>query len=142
MKIIDSYRIINIILAGIIGLVFIYSCLFLPEEGNHLIPSFYTEITGKTSPSLGLSRAFSALVRGQFDLADQFNPNAKNIFIFLCFQFIFRLFSLGIDKMSFLNKWIWLRIDILLSILLFIFAFLPLIRFTLLTMGEVIKTLV
>jgi len=142
MKIIDSYRIINIILAGIIGLVFIYSCLFLPEEGNHLIPSFYSDLTGKTSPSLGLSRAFSALVRGQFDLADQFNPHAKNIFAFLCFQFIFRLLSLGIDKMPFLNKRTWISVDILLSILLFTLAFLPLIEFTLQTVGEVINTII
>lgn len=141
MKTIDSYRIINIIFAGVIGLVFIYSCLFLPEKGSHLFPSIYTDLTGKTSPSLGLSRAFSALVRGDVALANQFNPHAKNIFAFLSFQFIYRLVSLGIDKMTFVNKRIWISVDILLLVLLFILAFHPLIRFTLQTIGEVIKTI-
>jgi len=142
MKLIDSYRIINIIFAGVIGLVFIYSCLFLPEEGNHLIPSFYTDLTGETSPSLGLSRAFSALVRGQIGLANQFNPHALNIFAFFSFQFIFRLLSLGIDKMPFLNKQTWIFVDVLLSILLFALAFRPMILFTMQTMGEAIHAII
>lgn len=131
MKSFDSYRIINIIFAGVIGLVFIYSCLFLPDGGKHLIPSFYTDITGNVSPSLGLSRAFSALVRGNLALANQFNPHALNIFLFFCFQFLFRLISLMIDSMTFINRKIWIRVDISLSILLFLLAFYPLIAFTL-----------
>jgi len=138
MKIIDSYRIINIIFTGVIGLVFIYSCLFLPENGSHIIPSFYTNITGNTSPSLGLSRAFSALVRGDFALANQFNSHALSIFAFFCFQFLYRLISLKVDSLSFINKKIWIRIDIVLSISLFLIAFYPLIRFTLETIGDVI----
>ncbi len=136
MKNFDSYRIINIIFAGVIGLVFIYSCLFLPDGGKHLIPSFYTDITGNTSPSLGLSRAFSALVRGDIDLASQFNPHALNIFAFFCFQFLFRLISLKVDSMRFVNKKTWIRIDIALSITLFLIAFYPLIEFTI---GTIIK---
>lgn len=131
MKNLDSYRIINIIFAGIIGLVFIYSCLFLPEDGRHIIPSFYTDITGNASPSLGLSRAFSALVRGDVALANQFNPYALTIFLFFCFQFLFRLISLKVDSFSFINKRIWIRIDIVLLALSFLIAFYPLIRFTL-----------
>ena len=138
MKNFDSYRIINIIFAGVIGLVFIYSCLFLPDGGKHLIPSFYTDITGNTSPSLGLSRAFSALVRGQFGLASQFNPHALNIFAFFCFQFLFRLISLKVDSMSFVNRKTWIRIDIVVSISLFLMAFYPLIQFTLETIWDVI----
>jgi len=138
MKTIDSYRIINIIFAGVIGLVFIYSCLFLPENGSHIIPSFYTDITGHSSPSLGLSRAFSALVRGDIALANQFNPHALNIFLFFCFQFIFRLISLKVDRMSFVNRKLWIWLDILLSITLFLIVFYPLIQFTFQAMGVVI----
>jgi len=140
MKAFDSYRIINIILAGVIGLVFIYSCLFLPENGGHLIPSFYTDITHQSSPSLGLSRAFSALVRGQFSLAEQFNPYALNIFLFFTFQFLYRLVSLNIDRMAFVNRKLWIRIDILFSPFLFLLAFYPLILFTLQTIREVISS--
>jgi len=139
MKHIDSYRIINIIFAGVIGLVFIYSCLFLPENGSHIIPSFYTDITGNASPSLGLSRAFSALVRGNLDLANQFNPYAINIFAFFCFQFIFRLISLKVNSMSFVNRKTWIRIDIVLTISLFLIAFYPLIRFTIETIGDIME---
>ena len=131
MKGIDSYRIINIIFAGVIGLVFIYSCLFLPENGSHMIPSFYTDITGHSSPSLGLSRAFSALVRGDIALANQFNPHALNIFAFFCFQFLYRVISLNVDRIAFVNRKLWIRIDIVLLISLFLLAFYPLIEFTL-----------
>ena len=127
MKIIDSYRIINFIFAGVIGLVFIYSCLFSPVNGSHIIPSFYTEITGNSSPSLGLSRAFSALVRGDLALANQFNPHAQNIFAFFCFQFLFRLISLKVDSISFINRKTWIRVDIFLFISLFLIIFYPLI---------------
>ena len=136
MKIIDSYRIINIIFTGVIGLVFIYSCLFSPENGSHVIPSFYTDITGHSSPSLGLSRAFSALARGQVSLANQFNPHALNIFAFFCFQFLFRLISLKVDGMSFVRRKTWIRIDIALTIALFLLAFYPLIEFTFQTISE------
>ncbi len=138
MKGIDSYRIINIIFAGVIGLVFIYSCLFLPENGSHIVPSFYTDMTGHSSPSLGLSRAFSALVRGQISQANQLNSNALSIFAFFCFQFLFRLISLKVDNMSFVRRNSWIRIDILLSISLFMIAFYPLIQFTLQAIGDVI----
>jgi len=137
MKHFDSYRIINIIFAGVIGLVFIYSCLFLPENGSHIIPSFYTDITGNASPSLGLSRAFSALARGDLALANQFNPYALNIFAFFCFQFIYRLISLKVDSMSFVNRKTWIRIDIVLTISLFLIAFHPIIIFTLVTVWDV-----
>ena len=139
MKKNDSYRIINIIFAGVIGLVFIYSCLFLPENGSHIIPSFYTDITGDSSPSLGLSRAFSALVRGDLALANQFNPHALNIFAFFGFQFLYRLISLKVDSISFFNRKRWIQIDIVLTIVLFLIAFYPLIRFTIETIGDVIK---
>jgi len=141
MKIIDSYRIINIIFAGVIGLVFIYSCLFLPENGSHLIPSFYTDMTGHSSPSLGLSRAFSALVRGDIALANQFNPHALDIFAFFCFQLLYRLISLKVDSITFIKRKRWIWIDIVLSISLFLLTFYPLIRFTLQTIGEVFKSI-
>lgn len=136
MKNFDSYRIINIVFAGVIGLVFIYSCLFLPDGEKHLIPSFYTDITGNVSPSLGLSRAFSALVRGDLDLANQFNPHALNIFAFFCFQFLFRLISLEVDRIAFVNRKTWVLVDIVLSISLFLLAFYPLIKFTLEITGK------
>lgn len=136
MRTFDSYRIINIIFAGVIGLVFIYSCLFLPDGGKHLIPSFYTDITGNISPSLGLSRAFSALVRGNLALANQFNPHALNIFLFFCFQFLFRLISFKVDRFKCISRKKWILVDIILSIALFLIAFYPLIAFTLHTLKD------
>ncbi len=136
MKHIDSYRIINIVFAGVIGLMFIYSCLFIPENGSHIIPSFYTDITGDSSPSLGLSRAFSALVRGDLTLANQFNSNALNLFLFFCFQLLFRLISLKVDRVNFISKKNWIKIDISLTTSLFLIVFYPLIEFTIKTIGR------
>ena len=64
-----TYLISNLILAGLIIIIFIYSGLFSASEAKHPVPSFYEEITGKQSPSSGMSRAFSELVRGEIDSA-------------------------------------------------------------------------
>ncbi len=130
MKCIDSYRIINIVFAGVIGLVFIYSCFFAPDEGKYLLPSFYPNVA---SPSLGLSRAFSAIVRGDIALANQFNPQGLNVFIFFCFQFLLRLISLKVDNFNFVRRRVWIRLDVILSISLFFITFKQFIHFTLST---------
>jgi hypothetical protein len=58
---------------------------------NHPIPSFYQEITGKPSPSSGMSRAFSELIRGNIDSARDYNPDSPLIFAFFLIQGIQRI---------------------------------------------------
>jgi hypothetical protein len=88
---IKPYFIINLVLAGLIGLAFLYSGIFSAERDNHPVPSFYEEITGKPSPSAGMSRAFSEIIRGNINSARQYNPDSPMIFAFFIIQGIQRL---------------------------------------------------
>jgi hypothetical protein len=85
------YHIINGTLAGIISMVFIYSGLFSAKRDNHPIPSFYERITGEPSPSSGMSRAFSEIIRGNLDTAKRYNPDSLLLFSFFGIQLLQRL---------------------------------------------------
>ena len=126
-----NYKIINSILAGIILCIFLYSALFSTDGVNHPIPSFYTQLTGSDSPSTGLSRSFSAIIRGDIDLGHQFNPFGLQIFLFFVIQFCYRLATAVVMKspQTFIKRYIF--IDISISIIGFYLAFRPLILFTL-----------
>ncbi len=82
----NNYRIINIILAGLMISIFIYSGLFSALADKHPVPSFYEEITGETSPSAGMSRAFSELVRGNIESARAYNEDGPLLFAFFLIQ--------------------------------------------------------
>ena len=125
-----NYKIVNHILAGIILCIFLYSALFSPDGGNHPVPSFYTQLTGEPSPSTGLSRSFSAIIRGDFNLANSFNPLGIQIFLFFVIQFCYRLTSALLIKApkTFIKSYI--IADILISTIAFYLVFSPLILFT------------
>jgi len=118
-----NYLSVNIILAGVIIAVFIYSGLFSASDADHPVPSFYEEITGETSPSSGMSRAFSELVRGRLDSARAFNQDSPLVFAFFLIQLVQRvvvtimLLRTGIKQRSILLA------DILLSFGLFLYSF-------------------
>jgi len=118
-----SYIRINLILAGIIAGIMLYSGIFSPEKADPPIPCFVTVITGHTCPGCGLSRSFSAMIRGEFKEAMIYNINGPKIFLFFFSQFFLRiLISLSISKISRLHSWIWIT-DVAISILLFGWAF-------------------
>lgn len=85
----DPYIQINLIFAGVIVAILIYSGIFT-GKGGHPIPSIYEMITGTTSPSSGLSRAFSELVRFNVTKAKTLNPYAVNLFLFFVIELILR----------------------------------------------------
>jgi hypothetical protein len=117
------YLIINLILAGIIGLIFLYSGLFSAGKDNHPIPSFYENITGQPSPSGGLSRAFSELIRGNLDDARRYNPFAPLLFAFFLIQGIQRLMVSLLLVKTRTNKKHLLLADVSITITLFIYCF-------------------
>lgn len=125
-----NYRIVNLILAGLFLLIFSYSALFAPTGGNHPVPSFFTELTGENSPSTGLSRSFSAIIRGDIQLSKDFNSLGIPIFLFFFVQMLFRTLSLFIAKEKNVSIKLYIVIDIILSILSFYLVFKPLILFT------------
>jgi hypothetical protein len=128
------YCIVNLSLAGTIMMVFIYSGLFSAKKDNHPVPSFYEKITGEASPSSGLSRAFSEIVRGNLDAARGYNPDSLFIFSFFLIQFIQRilvtlLLYKQIPRIQYLFS-----ADLAISILLFLYCF----KGQLLAMGKLI----
>lgn len=122
------YQIINIIFAGIIILLFIYSGIFSARKENHPIPSNSGLVFGKKTPSTGLSRAFSEIVRFNFKNAKRYNPHSIMVFMFFFIQFFLRIgffwLSLNMKKKK-LNQLIVL--DSSFSIVLLLYCFLDII---------------
>jgi hypothetical protein len=121
------YAQINSYLAGIVVLVFIYSGIFPPTGTSHPIHSLYTDPVAST----GLSRAFSSITRGNLTLAQNFNPFALRIFLFFLIQLFLRLIFNFILLRQYLSKKLLLFADVLLSVLLFLWAFFNLIHYQL-----------
>jgi hypothetical protein len=122
----DSYQVIHLILAGIILMVLLYSGIFPPEEGSHPIPSQYSRLSEGSTASTGMSRAFSAIVRLQFEQANQFNPNSLEVFAFFFIQLWLRLLFFILNSRGVKQKLlvIW---DAGLSVVLFLYCFKDLI---------------
>jgi hypothetical protein len=101
----------------------LYSGIFSAEKANHPLPCFITAITGHTCPGCGLSRSFSAMIRGNFSKAKNYNANGPIIFMFFFIQFFFRLLiNLSLRKKSRVPSYLWIT-DSAIAILLFIYCF-------------------
>jgi len=115
---VKNYKLINLLFAGIFGMVFLYSGIFSAKKNNYLIPS---ACIVKPCASTGLSRGFSEIMRFNFKSAKKFNNNSITIFLFFLIQFFLRLLFVKI-----LNKKNCITIlfsDISFSILLYIYTF-------------------
>ena len=122
-KINRPYCIINLSLAGIILMGFIYSGLFSAEKDNHPVPSFYEKITGTPAPSSGMSRAFSEIMRGNLDAARNYNADSLLIFAFFQIQLIQRiLVTILLYKQIPHDRYLF-PADLTLSLLLFLYCF-------------------
>ncbi len=117
------YLIVNLVLAGLIGLVFLYSAVFSAEKNNHPLPSFHEKITGQPAPSSGISRAFSAIMRGDREAAREYNPDALLIFAFFLIQGVQRLAVCVLLAKCRINARHLLVADVVLSAGMFLFAF-------------------
>lgn len=85
---VNNYKIINIIFAGIFGIVFLYSGIFSAQKNNHPIPS---ACVVKPCTSTGLSRGFSEMLRLNISSAKQYNKHVVSVFLFFVIQFLLRL---------------------------------------------------
>ena len=120
----NSYQVINIIFAGIIILIFIYSGIFSAQEENHPISSSSQILFDKETPSTGLSRAFSEIVRLNFEKAKEYNPHSLKVFMFFFAQFFMRIgFLLIAAKIQTKRIKIIVTIDIIISVALYICCF-------------------
>lgn len=121
----DSYISINLILAGVLMIIFIYSGIFSPEKNNYPVVCIHEKLTGRPCFSCGLSHSFSLIVRGRLAEASEWNIYGMRVFIFFAAQLILRIsFSMYyIRNRSLLKHYV--IIDSTGSVLLFLLAFYP-----------------
>ncbi len=126
MRNFNAYFIINLFFLMLIGVSLAYSYFFYPN--NHPVNCPIKEITGKNCASCGFSRAFSSYTHFQFREGLSFNKNSLLVFLFFNLQFLYRGIVVVLitvfrkEITSSVIKW-----DIVLSILTFLFAFLPML---------------
>jgi hypothetical protein len=82
----EPYLIINIIFAGVILLIFLYSGFFSPDKDNYPVICIHEKITGEPCVSCGLSHSFSLIVRGRVEEAYKWNLYGMRIFLFFALQ--------------------------------------------------------
>jgi len=110
----------NIAFAGIILLIIGYSGLFSAHGLPFPIHSAHSE---QQLISTGLSRAFSEIVRLNFQQAKIYNPYSLGLFLFFFAELILRiLISLILFSKRFSQKLV-LFSDVLISLLLFLCTF-------------------
>ena len=125
----SPYSKVNLILAGMIILIFSYSGIFSPEKDNYPVGCIHETILGKPCPTCGLSHSFSEIVRGNFAEAQKLNRNGILIFLFFLVQLCMRLgITILNHKRIFRLKTI-VYVDVICSLLLFIFCFRRLLPF-------------
>ncbi len=106
--------------------IFLYAAVY-PPAGGHPVPSFYTLLTGDPSPTAGLSRSFSALVRGEVARARALSPYGLPLFLFFSLQLLMRAVVLVLLVKQKKDPRSLLRVDLWFSFFLFAGCYAPLI---------------
>jgi hypothetical protein len=124
----EPYLLINLILTGVILLVFAYSGFFSPVKDNYPVVCIHEKLTGEPCVSCGLSHSFSLIVRGRISEAYDWNIYGLRVFIFFAAQLLMRVvFSIFYIKYPDTNKQL-ITYDIGISLMLFLVSFLPFIE--------------
>jgi hypothetical protein len=124
----EPYLLINSILTGVILLVFAYSGFFSPEKDNYPVVCIHEKLTGEPCVSCGLSHSFSLVLRGRISEAYDWNIYGFRVFIFFAAQLVMRIvFSIFYLKYPDTRKQL-ITYDIIISLMLFLVAFLPFIE--------------
>lgn len=120
---IDSYKKINVIFIVLITFIFFYC--FLASYFSIGITSSCEGMPLIYCKSRGLTRAFSQILRFNFQEAIAFNPYCLKIFLFFLIQLFLRIFiNIKVNLQRFKTI---LFLDIFGSILFFLFCFYNLI---------------
>jgi hypothetical protein len=124
---VHPYHIVNMVFVAVILGILLYSAFFSPEPDRHPVSCIHSLATGEPCPSCGLSRAFSFLVRGEVEASRALNPGAIPVFLF----FIIQLFMRGLTSLAMTIRLMPANrlalADAVLSVFIFMWAFLPLI---------------
>jgi hypothetical protein len=127
----ESYLLLNKIFAGVILAIFLYSACYSPDSNAYPIQCIHEQLLGKRCPTCGMSHAFSALVRLQFDKAQILQPGALSIFLFFFIQLLQRVSAIILVRKPDISLKLIIRTDIVLSLILFLITFRQLIFSTL-----------
>ena len=124
----EPYLIINIILTGVVFLVFAYSGFFSPVKDNYPVVCIHEKLTGEPCVSCGLSHSFSLILRGRISEAYDWNVYGLRVFIFFAGQLFMRIvFSVFYIKYPRSGKYL-IVYDSVVSAMFFIVSFLPFIE--------------
>jgi hypothetical protein len=124
----QPYLLINLVLTGVILLVFVYSGCFSPVKDNYPVACIHVKLTGEPCVSCGLSHSFSLIVRGRISEAYDWNMYGLRVFIFFAAQLLMRIvFSIFYIKYPDSNKQL-IIYDIAISVMLFLVSFMPFIE--------------
>ena len=123
----EPYLIINIIFAGVILLILLYSGFFSPDKDSYPVVCIHEKITGEPCVSCGLSHSFSLIVRGRIEEAYKWNHYGMRIFLFFALQLLMRAaFSIFYLKYADTRKQL-ILVDCIGSGIIFLVAFWPFI---------------
>ena len=121
----EPYLIINIIFAGVILLILLYSGFFSPDKDSYPVVCIHEKITGEPCVSCGLSHSFSLIVRGRIEEAYKWNHYGMRIFLFFALQLLMRaVFSIFYLKYADTRKQL-ILVDCIGSGIIFLVAFWP-----------------
>ncbi len=125
VRLMEPYLFINLIFAGVIMLVMIYSGIFSPDKNDYPVECVHERLTGEPCVSCGLSHSFSLILRGRIDEAYQWNQYGLRIFLFFASQLIMRIVFSGIYiKHPETGKQL-IVYDIIGSSVIFLLSFMP-----------------
>lgn len=133
----EPYLLINIILTGVILLIFAYSGFFSSTKDNYPVVCIHEKLTGEPCVSCGLSHSFSLIVRGRISEAYDWNVYGLRVFIFFASQLIMRIvFSIFYLKYPNTRRQL-IIYDIAISVMFFIVSFLPFIENIFKSLGSI-----
>jgi hypothetical protein len=122
------YLKINLVFAGVLVLIFVYSGIFSPDKNNYPVVCIYEKITGEQCFSCGLSHSFSLIIRGRFNEAYRWNPFGMRVFLFFFSQLLMRILFSFYYLRDINRRQQLIQYDIFGSILIFLIAFYPFFR--------------
>lgn len=121
-----AYVIICLVFFILTGIGLAYSCFFYPDA--HPIGCAVKNITGKDCATCGFSRAFAHYTHFEFKAGQLVNPLSWRVFLFFVFQLFARasviLYYFTVRKSP---GQLFIVLDAVISISLFLLAFLPII---------------
>lgn len=86
----SSYQIVNIVVGLILASGFFWLLIFPGGNADYPVECVHLKYTGQECGTCGLTRSFSAMIRGDLSSASDYNRNGPLLFAFFVTQFFMR----------------------------------------------------